>query len=137
MIISKFEVLENFYSDLLKINIGQKSNNSQHFLAQNIIAQNVDLIYKRSNTMYLKILACKSQEFLGNRHLLRQFPLEHSVHICNRFCSQFYHSQQLWLHHCCWPDHSQNSCHKKLEVFILLARECKAKFFKVSHSFHF
>ena len=36
--------------------------------------------------MYLKTLACKSQEFLGNRHLLCHFPLGHSIHICTRFC---------------------------------------------------
>ena len=84
----------------------------------------MDLLYKRSNTSYLKILAYKSEEFLSNRHLLCYFPSERSIHICTRFCSQFYHSHHLWLHHCCWPDHSQNSCHKKLELFILLVQEC-------------
>ena len=33
-------------------------------------SQNVDLIYKRSNTIYLKILATKYLAFLGNQHLL-------------------------------------------------------------------
>ena len=37
--------------------------------------------------MYLKTLACKSQEFLGNRHLLSQLPSGHSIHICTRFCA--------------------------------------------------
>ena len=33
-----------------------------------IISQNTDPIYKRSKPIYLKNLACKSQEFLGNKH---------------------------------------------------------------------
>ena len=32
--------------------------------------------------------------------------IEHSIHICPSFCYQFYHSDHLWLYHCCWPDHS-------------------------------
>ena len=116
--IAKFEVIENFYSDLPKINTGWKSNN-RSFLAQNIIPQNEDLIYKRSNTMYLKILGSKYQAFLGNRYLLCQFPSEHSIHICTSFCSQFYHSHHLWL-----SDHSQNCCHKQLELLILSVQEC-------------
>ena len=31
----------------------------------------MDLIYKRANTTDLKIVAYKSQEFLGNRHFLK------------------------------------------------------------------
>ena len=81
--------------------------------------------------IYLKILACKSQEFLGNRYLLCYFPLEYSIHICTRFCSQFYHSHHLWQHNCCWPDHSQNSCHKKFELFILLSVWLQAEFNKM------
>ena len=59
----KFEVVENFYSDLPKINIGWTSNNKRSFLTYNIIAQNVDLIYKHSNTMkiYWKIFTYKFQ----------------------------------------------------------------------------
>ena len=69
-IITKFDVIENLYSDLSRMNIGWKSNKYWSFLAWNIIAQNVDLIYKRTNTMYLKILAWKCEEFLGKRYLL-------------------------------------------------------------------
>ena len=36
--IAKFQVTENFYSDLLRNNIGLKSNNYQSFLTKNIIA---------------------------------------------------------------------------------------------------
>ena len=76
----------------------------------------MDLIYKRSNTMYLKILASKYQAFVGNRQLKCYFPSEHSI-------CQFYHSHHLWLHHCCWLDHSLNSWHKQLELLILLFEE--------------
>ena len=69
-IITKFDVIENLYSDLSRMNIGWKSNKYWSFLAWNIIAQNVDLIYERTNTMYLKILAWKCEEFLGKRYLL-------------------------------------------------------------------
>ena len=50
---------------------------------------------------------------------------------------QFYHSHHLWLHRCCWPGHSQNSCHKQLELLTLsLKSAClQIKFFEVSHSF--
>ena len=77
--------------------------------------------------MYWKILACKSRDFLGNRQLLCQSQSEHSIHICPRFCCHFlfprfylpqvllYHSDHFWLHHCCWLNHSENSCHKQLE----------------------
>ena len=83
------------------------------------------MIYKRKNTMYLKILTCKSQEFLGNRRLLQQYPSKYryNIHICTSFCCLFYHSHHLWLHHCCCPDHSQNSCHKQLELLILSVQE--------------
>ena len=73
--------------------------------------------------MYLRILACKYQEFLGNRHLLCLFQSKYSIYICTRFCCLFYHSYDLLLHLCCWLDHSQNSCHKQLELFILLVQE--------------
>ena len=46
------------------------------------------------------------------------------IHICTMFCCKFYHTHHLWLHHCCWPDHSQNSCHKQLELLILSVQEC-------------
>ena len=99
--IAKFEVIGNFYSDLPRINVGWKSNNEQGFFAQNIIAQNVALIYKRTDTTYIKIFDCKSQEFLGNRHLLCFFPSKHSIPIYTRVCCLFYHPHHLWLHHCC------------------------------------
>ena len=92
------------------------------FLAENIVKQNVDLIYKSTNRTYLKILAYKSQEFIGNRHFLCLFPSEHSTHICTRFCYLFYH-HHLWLRYCCWQDHSWNSCHKQLEPLILFVQE--------------
>ena len=45
---------------------------------------------------------------------------QHSI--CTRFCYLFYHPHHLWLHYCCWQDHSQNSCHNQLEPFILLVQ---------------
>ena len=85
------------------------------------MAQYVDLVYKRSNTMkiYLKIFACKISIIYANSH-----QTEHSIQIFTRFCCQFYHSHHLWLHDCCWPNHSQNSCHKQLELLILSVQEC-------------
>ena len=69
-IIVKLEVIENFYSDLPRINIEWNQISSEIFSSRKIISQNTDLIYKRSNAMYLKTLAGKSHEFLSNRHLL-------------------------------------------------------------------
>ena len=37
------------------------------------MSQNTDLTYKHSNAMYLKTLACESQEFLVNRDLYASF----------------------------------------------------------------
>ena len=74
--------------------------------------------------MYLKILACKSQEFLGNRYLLCQFPSEYSIHNLPQVSLPILPIHHLWMHHCCWPDHSQNSCQKQLELLILSAQEC-------------
>ena len=64
-------------------------------------------LQKFKHDMYLKILASKYKEFLG------KFPSEHSIHICTRFCCQFYHSHDSWLHHCCWSDQSQYCCHNQ------------------------
>ena len=101
----KFEVIENFYSDLP------------------IIAQNVDLIYKCSNTMHLKIFACKSQEFLGNRHLLCYFYQSTTFTFAPGFvansnihtiCGYIITAGQI----------TQNSRHKQLELLILSVQEC-------------
>ena len=70
----------------------------------------------------LENLSLQISGFLGNRHFLCLFPSEHSIHICTRFCYLFYHPHHLWLHYCCWQDHSQNSCHNQLEPFILLVQ---------------
>ena len=67
------------------------------------------------------------KNILTKKHLLSYFPLEPNIHICTRFSSQFYHSHHLWLHHCSWPYQSQNSSHKKLQLFILLVQKCMVR----------
>ena len=97
----------------------------------------MDIINKRTNTTYLKVLAYKSQEFLGNRHFLCLFSSQHIIHICTSFCCVCYHPHHLWLHHCCWLDHSDNTCHMQQDatyaIFDFLGwREygCKPNFLK-------
>ena len=127
MIIAKFQVIESFFLIYQGSTTACKNQITGYsFLPKNIIAQcrsekNVNLqLYKHD---VLETLTCKCQEFLGNRHCLCQFPLKCNIHICTRFCCLFYNLHHLWLHHYCRPDHSQNSCHKQLELLILLVQE--------------
>ena len=65
--------------------------------------------------------------------------MEHIIYICTRRCCQFYHSRHLWLHHCCWPDHLQISCHSNWNFWFCRCKSVwlQAEFFYVSHSFDF
>ena len=56
--------------------------------------------------------------------MLVSIGAQNFIYICIRFCCQFCPTHHLWLHHWCWPDHSQNSSHKQLELLIFLVQEC-------------
>ena len=85
--------------------------------------------------MYLKILACKSQGFLGNT-FYTSFHQSIAFTFAPGFVANSYQSHHLWLDHCCWPVPSHNSCHKQLELFIFLVQECMVKgWFIQSQSF--
>ena len=62
----------------------------------------------------LQISGISKQQTLS---MLVSIGAQHSQH-----CYLFYHSHYLWLHYCCWQDHSQNSCHNQQEPLIMLVQ---------------
>ena len=99
----------------------------------------MDLIYKRANTMYLKLLTCKSQEFQVTNTFCACFHQMISFKFAPvRFLGLFYHPHHFWLNNCCWLDISQNFCTKwNLWYFWFKRVWLKTKYFEDSHSFDF
>ena len=135
--LAKFEVIYNFYTGLPRISSGCKSNEKIcHIECQSTKCRSDLQTYKHNilQNLGLRISGISRQQTLL---MLTSIETHHS-HL-HQICCLFYHPHHLWLHHYFWPDHSQNSCHKQLNLLFFWFKRVwlQAEFFEVSHSFNF
>ena len=128
--LATFEVIYNFYTGLPRISSGCKSNEKIcHIEYQSTKCRSDLQTYKHNilQNLGLQISGISRQQTLL---MLTSIGAHHS-HL-HQICCLFYHPHHLWLHHYFWPDHSQNSYHKQLNLLFFGSKEsgCKLNFLK-------